>query len=77
MKYIIISIIFIFTSCTQNKQVLNKQCYELPKVGNCKAMFQRYYYNQKSSSCKQFYWGGCAGNVPFKSIESCKNTCEQ
>ena len=43
----------------------------------CKAMFIKYYFNTSSNKCEEFIWGGCGGNVPFKSLKECKQTCEE
>jgi len=86
MKYIILVItIFTLNACVSNtsqenvkkeeKQIINK-CLELPKVGRCRGYFKSYYYDKETSSCKSSIWGGCGGNVPFKTLSSCKKTCE-
>jgi len=51
-------------------------CELKPKAGMCRAAFPRFYYDHKSKECKQFIWGGCGGVVPFKTLESCQQKCE-
>ncbi|VDI57985.1 tissue factor pathway inhibitor [Mytilus galloprovincialis] len=44
--------------------------------GPCRAVIQRYFYNQRSSQCETFEYGGCAGNANnFESLSSCRRTC--
>ena len=44
--------------------------------GPCNAAIQRYYYNQRSSQCEQFEYGGCAGNANnFATLSACQRTC--
>lgn len=50
-------------------------CREKPARGPCKGMFQKYYYDRASDSCKTFIWGGCQGSVPFETLKECRNTC--
>jgi len=82
MKFIlVITSLFILNSCVNknniNNKNLDKQCYEKPKTGFCRAYFKIYYYDKNSKTCKSSVWGGCGGNVPFKSLNNCKKTCEQ
>lgn len=74
-KLLILLTLVIFTSCTKTVEV-NKLCIQKPEAGNCRAYFERYYFNQETNQCDKFYWGGCAGSVPFKTISLCKKTCE-
>jgi hypothetical protein len=53
----------------------NKRCALKPERGPCKGMFERYYYDAKSGTCKQFIWGGCGGAVPFETLEACNKDC--
>ncbi len=50
-------------------------CLLKPERGPCKAIFEAYYFDQQSRSCKPFLWGGCQGVVPFKNIEECNSQC--
>jgi len=50
-------------------------CRKKPDRGPCKAIFEAYYFDSGSRSCKKFVWGGCQGVVPFKTLEDCQNTC--
>ncbi len=51
------------------------QCRKTPDPGPCKGLFERYYFDRKSKSCKAFHWGGCQGEVPFKTRGECEATC--
>jgi hypothetical protein len=52
-----------------------KECSLKPERGPCKGMFERYYYDAGSRSCRQFVWGGCGGVVPFETMEACNRDC--
>jgi hypothetical protein len=67
-------VLFLYTGCTNQKK-LPSACKEKPAAGNCKAAFQCYYYNSKTKKCEMFIWGGCAGNVPFRTLEECQKQC--
>lgn len=56
---------------------LKRRCSLEPVGGNCKAFFQKGYYDKKLKECKTFVYGGCGGMVPFDSAEACKNICEK
>ncbi len=51
-------------------------CQLEPDSGLCRAAFQKYYFNQETSLCEQFIWGGCAGIVPFDKLSDCQAQCE-
>ena len=53
----------------------NKRCFLSYDRGPCKALFWRYYYDQRENRCKPFIWGGCKGSVPFKAKEECSKAC--
>jgi Kunitz/Bovine pancreatic trypsin inhibitor domain len=66
-------------SCEEKEaeRVLPAQCLLTPESGMCAAAIPKYYYNQKTSRCEQFTWGGCAGVVPFQTLQECKDcSCE-
>lgn len=78
IKLLIISTIslFVLSGCATTQNELDSKCYSQPKSGKCKAMINRFYFDFNSGVCKSFIWGGCGGNVPFKTMEECKKTCE-
>ncbi|MGC9954448.1 MAG: DUF2330 domain-containing protein [Rhizomicrobium sp.] len=51
-------------------------CQKKPDRGPCKGRFESYYFDDKSHICKEFFWGGCQGVVPFQTREECEKTCE-
>jgi hypothetical protein len=51
------------------------QCLKKPDPGPCKGMFESYYFDQKAKSCQTFFWGGCQGTVPFKTLQDCEKIC--
>ncbi len=54
---------------------VSASCRKKPDRGPCKAIFEAYYFDGSSRSCKMFIWGGCQGVVPFKTLQDCQNTC--
>ena len=48
--------------------------YELdPDPGHCEAAIAMYYYDRDEKKCKEFFWGGCGGTVPFETLEECES----
>lgn len=76
-----ILIIFIFIGsicsfgCSKNMGDY-PSCSLEPETGPCKAAIKKYYYDKKDKKCKIFIWGGCAGFVPFETMEDCKIKCD-
>ena len=46
-----------------------------PDPGPCFAAIPAYYFDADTQSCAQFTWGGCAGVVPFWTLEECESEC--
>ena len=45
--------------------------------GNCKAKFDRFYFEPKSGKCEKFVFGGCQGNENnFRSLQECQEFCK-
>jgi len=53
----------------------HSQCKLAPDKGPCKGLFESWYFDQNSKTCKSFFWGGCAGSVPFKTQQECASLC--
>jgi hypothetical protein len=80
MKYfkLIILLLSIFTdlSCCDKEEgqnICEDHCTLVPQVGPCNAALPRYYYDKAEKKCKLFTWGGCAGLVPFETLEACES----
>ena len=52
-----------------------EDCALEPNSGPCQAAIPKWYFDKQEGKCKQFYWGGCGGVVPFDTEEECK-ACE-
>ena len=50
-------------------------CRMKPDRGPCKALFRVYYFDAGTHSCKEFFWGGCQGAVPFQTLQACRKAC--
>ncbi|GFY60856.1 kunitz-type U19-barytoxin-Tl1a [Trichonephila inaurata madagascariensis] len=52
-------------------------CEQEKKVGPCRAIFRKYYFNKESGKCERFDYGGCQGNDNrFNTKEECQAMCE-
>lgn len=56
--------------------VANPNCQQKPEHGPCKGIFERFYFDPMSNSCKAFDWGGCQGVAPFETLETCNSVCK-
>ena len=71
--------IFVFTyiSCCDKTDmpltVCEEHCALEPQVGPCNAAIPKYYFDKTEKKCKAFIWGGCAGVVPFETLEECES----
>ena len=43
-----------------------------PDPGPCEAAIPRYYYDNEAQMCREFFWGGCGGVIPFETMEECQ-----
>lgn len=47
-----------------------------PARGSCKASMNQWYFDKDANTCKQFTYGGCAGNKNrYDSKEECLSNC--
>lgn len=76
-RYVKTLFLFLAVLLTQCKDdcLKSDKCNLKPETGPCFAMFTRYYYDKEEKMCKPFTWGGCAGVVPFETLEECKKGC--
>ena len=56
--------------------IAQSPCELEPDPGPCEAAISAYYFNQETQSCAEFTYGGCAGVVPFWTLEECESECE-
>ena len=52
------------------------RCLMKPDACLCKSAIPRYYFDNEEGICKEFLWGGCAGSVPFETLDRCRSHCE-
>jgi hypothetical protein len=57
------------------RELADTRCNMKPEPGPCKALFERYSYDEKSGVCRPFFWGGCNGAVPFETMAECEQAC--
>lgn len=48
-------------------------CSLQPNAGDCEAHIKKYYFDKSEGKCKEFFWGGCQGVVPFETMEECES----
>lgn len=53
------------------------RCSERFDVGPCDAAIEMVWFDRRDGVCREFIWGGCAGNVPFETMAECQETCEE
>lgn len=54
----------------------NYACLLPVEAGPCKALDEKWYFDEKTGQCTKFYYGGCRGNANrFDSDEECRATC--
>ena len=63
-------------ACEWDDLALSENCDLDPDPGPCLAAFEAYYFNDDTGQCEVTWWGGCAGIVPFWTLEECQNACE-
>ena len=54
----------------------SERCRLVPVKGACKAMIEKFYFNQSSKRCMSYFHDGCGPVVPFDSLEECRQLCE-
>lgn len=53
------------------------RCKLPPKTGPCRARAMMYYFDSKTSSCRELVYGGCQGNANrFESKQACLRVCK-
>jgi len=88
-KIYILPLLLLLTGCStpknatqlsqtsQQTQIKDSKCLQKADAGKCRGMFSKYYFDTKKQKCQMFFWGGCEGNVPFETLQSCQNRCEK
>ena len=69
--------IVLLVSVVLNPEGLSEECYLTPDPGPCLAYVPMYYFNEQTELCEMFAWGGCGGMIPFETLESCQQSCEE
>lgn len=55
---------------------LPEKCSLVPVNGSCKALIDKYYFDQGTRTCKEYMYDGCGPVVPFDEMEQCRSLCE-
>ncbi|SDW71847.1 BPTI/Kunitz domain-containing protein [Thiocapsa roseopersicina] len=50
-------------------------CLVKPDPGPCRSNQLGFYYDYRDDRCKAFTYGGCAGRVPFPTLQHCLDFC--
>ena len=65
-----------YESVPSNQVGIPHECTLEEDKGPCRAMLRRYCFDSQTGKCKQFVYGGCAGNQNnFKSKDKCEKKC--
>ena len=76
MRKISLYITLLLTATSASATELPEKCRLAPVKGPCKAMIEKYYFNQTTHTCTAYFYGGCGAVVPFDSLDECKQSCE-
>jgi hypothetical protein len=74
MKIAVLLMTLVLMQC-QSDDKETSRCDLRPDPGPCEAAIIKYYFDKNEQRCKQFYWGGCDGVVPFNSLQECEGGC--
>jgi len=55
---------------------LPEPCRLQPVNGRCKAMIEKFRFDQASGKCVAYFYDGCGPVVPFDSLHACQQLCE-
>ena len=72
-------IFFLVLCCptgTLHAETLPEKCRLTPVNGTCKAMMDRYFFDQQTGRCKKYIYDGCGPVVPFETLDECRTLCE-
>ena len=72
----VLDIVELVSIIINGSTALPDECYLEPETGPCMGYVPMYYFDEQTQSCQMFIWGGCAGIVPFETMEDCINTCQ-
>lgn len=56
---------------------LPEKCSIKPVNGPCKALIEKFFFDQQSRKCKPYFYDGCGEVVPFDTLEACRQLCEE
>lgn len=56
---------------------LPERCREKPLNGPCKALIEKFFFDQQAGKCKPYFYDGCGPVVPFDALEECRQLCEE
>lgn len=76
ISYASAALLLLCSACAPQGPVLADRCRLEPINGPCKAMMERYRFDQKSGTCREYIYDGCGAVVPFESLEECRQLCE-
>lgn len=55
---------------------LPEKCRSVPVNGSCKAMIDKFCFDQKAGRCSEYSYDGCGPVVPFDTLAECQALCE-
>ncbi|MDT3735302.1 MAG: BPTI/Kunitz domain-containing protein [Denitratisoma sp.] len=51
------------------------RCGLKPESGQCKGRFSHFFFDAAHGQCREFFYGGCGGVVPFETQADCEREC--
>jgi hypothetical protein len=76
MRQISQYIMILLTATSVTAAELPEKCRSVPAKGPCKAMIEKFYFNQTTQKCTPYFYDGCGPVVPFNTLDECKKDCE-
>jgi len=76
MRKISLYITLLLTATSASATELPEKCRLAPVKGPCKALIEKYYFNQTTKKCTAYFYGGCGPVVAFETLDECRRTCE-
>lgn len=76
-SHMLISFMTITLAAPSSAAELPERCREKPVNGPCKALIEKFFFDQQSRKCKPYFYDGCGPVVPFDTLEECQQLCEE
>ena len=76
LMFLIMSALSLAIPMLTYADTLPEKCWLIPVNGRCKAMIDKYYFDQNTGKCTEYTYDGCGPVVPFNRLDECRALCE-